>query len=65
MLLSRSPFIALAVRAIIGSSVNCGIRRIARMVAFPSSSGIMTSISTSEMSSLCSSASIAIRPFSA
>ena len=38
---------------------------IARIVAFPSSSGIITSISTSETSSLRSSDSIPARPFSA
>jgi hypothetical protein len=65
MLFSRSPFIALAVSAMIGRSANCGIFLIACMVAFPSSSGIMTSISTSEMSSLRSSACIPARPFSA
>ena len=46
MLFSRSPFIAFAVSAMIGSPANCGIRRIAAVVAYPSISGIMMSIST-------------------
>src|SRR5258707_800551 len=65
MLFSLSPFIACAVSTMIGRSANCGIRRMALSVAFPSSPGIITSISTSETSSFRSSASIPVRPFSA
>ncbi len=65
MAFSRSPFIAFAVSAMIGSPANCGIRRIAVVVAYPSISGIMMSISTTATSSCCSSTSMPSRPFSA
>ena len=47
---SRSPFMALAVTAMIGRSLQAGILRISRIVSMPSISGIMMSISTMSMS---------------
>src|SRR6478672_7176919 len=43
---SRSPFIAFAVTAMIGSNSKPYIARISRMVSYPSFSGSMMSIST-------------------
>ena len=43
---SRSPFMALAVTAMIGRLLNCGSLRITRIVSRPSISGIMMSIRT-------------------
>src|SRR5215218_8738075 len=65
MLFSRSPFIAFAVRATIGRRWNSGISRTARVASYPSISGIMMSIRTSETSGFDFSASSPSRPFSA
>ena len=46
---SRSPFMAFAVTAIIGRFLPCGSLRISFIVAMPSISGIMMSISTTSM----------------
>ena len=59
---SRSPFIALAVRAMIGSRRNEGFCRITCMVSYPSISGIIMSISTMATSGVDSSVAIASRP---
>src|SRR5215510_10389635 len=58
MHLLRSAFIALAVKAMIGRSLNRSIRRTARMVSYPSISGIMMSINTTSTSGFWSSVSM-------
>src|SRR5581483_2304498 len=59
---SRSPFMAFAVSAIIGSRRRCAFCRITCIVSYPSISGIMISISTIAMSGVLSSIEIASRP---
>ncbi len=61
----RSPFIALAVTATIGSSRPRGSLRISCMVAMPSISGIMMSISTMSIVGSSCTRRIASRPLSA
>jgi hypothetical protein len=62
---SRSPFIALAVTATIGRFLPRGSLRISFIVAMPSISGIMMSISTMSMLGSDSTRRIASRPLSA
>src|SRR5258708_37772979 len=59
---SRSPFMALAVRAMIGKRRNDAFCRMTWMVLYPSISGIMISINTMATSGVDSSVSIASRP---
>ena len=62
---SRSPFMALAVTAMIGRFLSAGTLRISRMVSKPSISGIMMSMSTASISDCFCSKSIASRPLPA
>ena len=59
---SRSPFIAFAVSAMIGSLRKEAFCRITCMVAYPSISGIMMSIRTIATSGVDSSIEMASRP---
>src|SRR5215467_124875 len=59
---SRSPFIALAVSAMIGSRRNAGFSRITCIVWYPSISGIIMSIRTIAISGVDSSMATASRP---
>ena len=61
---SRSPFMALAVTATIGRFLPCGSLRISFMVAMPSISGIMMSISTTLICGSLATRLIASRPLS-